>query len=71
MDDRTPVRYVAELPDLVGWDEAERAGGRLLRLRLRVTDEGVEILGDSPSPDQLEGLLQELGPGAIEKMLCG
>ncbi len=71
MDDRAPVRYVAELPDLVGWDEAERAGGRLLRLRLRVTDEGVEILGDSPCPDQLERLLQELGPGAIEKMLCG
>jgi hypothetical protein len=42
-----------------------------VRLRIRVGEEGVEILGDAARAATLEGLLEGLGAQEIEQMLCG
>ena len=64
--------FVPHLPDLIDpADYATDPGGRVVRVRLRVTPEGLEILGDAMRPGELEALLAALGPDAIEQMLCG
>jgi hypothetical protein len=45
--------------------------GRLVRVRIAVTDSGVDVLGDGLRPVTLEAVLAALGPGTIEQMLCG
>jgi hypothetical protein len=68
----TAIRFVNQLPDLI--EPAEYAGdpqGRRVRLRLRVTPDGVEVLGDAVRPEELERLLRALDPKVIEQMLCG
>lgn len=65
-------RLVDSLPDLIDADEyARHPEGRLVRLRLTWSAEGVEILGDAFRPDMLERLLERLGPDEIEQMMCG
>ncbi|SDG79127.1 hypothetical protein SAMN05421505_10836 [Sinosporangium album] len=65
-------RFVEHLPDLIDARHyAEQPEGRLVKLRISVTDEGVEILGDAFRPELLERLLESLGPEEIEQMLCG
>jgi hypothetical protein len=66
------IKFVADLPDLIRGDEyvSDPAGERV-RLRVRATPEGVEILGDAARADRLEALLRELDVGEIEQMLCG
>ncbi len=66
------VRFVSHLPDLVTPDEyAGDPDGRLVRLRIRASADGVEILGDAARPRTLERLLDEIGADEIEQMLCG
>lgn len=66
------MRYVEHLPDLMSWDDYETADReKRVRLRVSVTDEGVEILGDSAYPGLLEELLEGLDPDEIDQMLCG
>lgn len=68
----TERRYVADLPDLIQpEDYAADLAGRLVRLRIRVTEDGVEVLGDAVRPLELEALLEGLDPSVIEQMLCG
>ncbi|GAA0970618.1 hypothetical protein GCM10009555_019820 [Acrocarpospora macrocephala] len=70
-------RFVASLPDLI--DPAEydaHPDGGLIRLRITVTDTGVEVLGDGMRPEQIEAVLDALnGPDEegpeMEQMLCG
>jgi len=65
-------RFVEDLPDLIQpEDYAEHPDGRLVRLRITVTKDGVEILGDAFRPEALEAILARLGPDEIEQMLCG
>lgn len=65
-------RLVDSLPDLIDADEyARHPEGRLVRLRLTWSAEGVEILGDAFRPELLERLLEGLGPDEIEQMMCG
>ncbi len=65
-------RYVPDLPDLIDASEYDRyPDGRLMRLRISITDSGLTILGDAFRPDELEALLASLGGGDIEQMLCG
>jgi FtsH ternary system-associated peptide len=65
-------RFVEDLPDLIQPEEyAEHPAGRLVRLRISVTEDGVEILGDAFRPEVLEEILRRLGPEEIEQMLCG
>lgn len=68
----TERRYVADLPDLIApQDYAGDPAGRLVRLRIRVTEHGVEVLGDAVRPLELEALLRGLDPPFIEQTLCG
>lgn len=64
--------FVPELEDLISSTEyPDHPDGRLVRLRIKVTDDGVQVLGDAFRPEVLERLLAALGPEAIEQMLCG
>ncbi len=73
----TEHRFVPSLPDLIDPVEyAEHPEGRLVRLRITVTETGVEVLGDGMRPEQIEAVLASLnGPGEegpeMEQMLCG
>lgn len=65
-------RFVPDLPDLIQPEEyPQDPGGRRVRLRIRHTRDGIEILGDAVRARELESLLERLGPEAIERMLCG
>lgn len=65
-------RFVAQIPDLIHPEDypSDPLGSRI-RLRIRVSAEGVEILGDAMCPALLEELLEALEPEVIEAMLCG
>lgn len=68
----TEYRFVAELPDLIQpEDYASDPMGRRVRFRIRVTPDGVEIVGDAMCPGGLEEMLEALEPSVIEQMLCG
>ncbi|MGS2640166.1 radical SAM-modified peptide, FtsH ternary system-associated [Streptosporangium sp. LJ11] len=65
-------RFVEDLPDLIQPEEyPDHPEGRLVRLRISVTADGVEILGDAFRPEVLEKILAGLDPEEIEQMLCG
>jgi hypothetical protein len=65
-------RYVPELPDLIDSSEYEsHPDGRLVRLRVTVSEAGVTILGDAFRPAALEAVLEQLSGNDIEQMLCG
>jgi FtsH ternary system-associated peptide len=64
--------FVDDLPDLIDPSEyADHPRGGLVRLRVVVTETGVEIQGDAMRPQSVEALLAALGGGAVEQMLCG
>jgi hypothetical protein len=68
----TARRFVADLPDLIQpEDYAADPRGRRLRLRIRASADGVEVLGDAMQVQELERLLAGLRPEEIEQMLCG
>jgi hypothetical protein len=65
-------RFVQHLPDLIHpEDYAGDPEGRRVRVRIRATEQGVELLGDAMRPDELEKLLETLDAKVIEQMLCG
>jgi hypothetical protein len=65
-------RFVQHLPDLIHpEDYAGDPEGRRIRVRIRATEQGVELLGDAMRPDELEKLLESLDAKVIEQMLCG
>ncbi len=65
-------RFVEHLPDLINADEyAADPQGRTVRLQVRYSTAGVEIIGDAARPEELEQLLEGLRPEKIEQMLCG
>ncbi|KKD06701.1 radical SAM-modified peptide, FtsH ternary system-associated [Streptomyces sp. WM6386] len=71
-DDSPEYRMVEDIPDLIQPEEYEdHPEGRLVRISIRTDGEGVQVIGDAFRPDLLEGLLEALGPDAIEQMLCG
>jgi len=64
--------FVEHLPDLITPEEYEAdPQGRRVKLRIRVTADGIEVLGDAPRPKELEELLLALDPETLEQMLCG
>lgn len=73
MTAETPtITYVGHLPELITSDDyAVTDQRKLVRIQLRLTADGLEILGDSPYPERLEELLASLDPAVIEMMLCG
>lgn len=65
-------RYVSALPDLIDASEyGDHPEGRLVRLRVSVTERGVEIVGDAFRPEAVEAVLEKLGATEIQQMLCG
>jgi hypothetical protein len=64
--------FTESLPDLIDASEYSRyPHGALVRIRISVTDEGVEILGDGLRPEFIEQVLAAIGDGPMEQMLCG
>ncbi|MDT3398739.1 radical SAM-modified peptide, FtsH ternary system-associated [Streptomyces sp. B1866] len=65
--------FTEAIPDLI--DPAEYAAhprGNLVRIRIAVTDTGVEVVGDALRPAAVEDALTALGDdGPMEQMLCG
>ncbi len=71
MDDEPRIKHVPYLPDLMKGEDYVSIERRRVRLRIRITDEGIEVLGDSAYPGILEDLLRDLDPAEIEMVLCG
>jgi hypothetical protein len=73
LTEQTPAHaFVLTLPDLIEASEyASHPDGGLVRLRITVTDSGVEILGDGMRPELIERLLATIDHGIMEQMLCG
>ncbi|HEX8141242.1 MAG TPA: radical SAM-modified peptide, FtsH ternary system-associated [Pyrinomonadaceae bacterium] len=69
--ERPPLRFVAHLPDLITDEDYLQPEVKRVRLRIAVTEDGIEILGDSMYAPLLEKLLAQLGVEEIERMLCG
>lgn len=70
--DQTATVYVNHIPDLMTWEDYDAAHDQVkVRIRLTVTDDGLEIIVDSPYPIEAETILQRLGVREIEMMLCG
>ena len=68
----TRYQFADHLPDLIEPEEyADDADGRRVKVRLRISERGIEILGDAVRPDELERILLALDPEVIEQMLCG
>jgi hypothetical protein len=68
------VRHVftESIPDLINADEYDRyPDGTLVRVRISVSENGVEILGDGLRPELVEEILTAIGGGPVEQMLCG
>ncbi|HEX5702656.1 MAG TPA: radical SAM-modified peptide, FtsH ternary system-associated [Pyrinomonadaceae bacterium] len=63
--------FVASLPDLITEADYMEPERKRIRLRLSITDDGIEILGDSMYADLVEDLLASAGADEIERMLCG
>jgi FtsH ternary system-associated peptide len=66
-------RMVRHLPDLISPEEYDaHPHGGLVRVRIAISDEAVEVLGDAIRPELLEAVLETLGGGeVIEQMMCG
>lgn len=65
------LRFVSTLPDLITEADYLEPERKRIRLRLSITPEGIEILGDSMYAPLLEELLRNAGAEEIERMLCG
>lgn len=64
--------FVPHLPDLITPEEYDdHPEGRLIRIKITASAEGVQVLGDGFRPAVVEQLLAALGGGPIEEMLCG
>ncbi len=65
-------RFVSHLPDLILPKEySEDPQGKRIRIRIKKTGDGIEVMGDAMRPAELDKLLEFLGPENIEKVLCG
>ena len=66
------LRFVAHLPDLIKKEDYfDPPNNKKVRIRIMLTENGVEIVGDSMSPYLLEKLLTRAGAKEIERVLCG
>ena len=72
MSQKPIIKPANDIPDLITWDDYETVGNlKRVRIRLSVTDHGLEIIADGPYPKILEELLESLEPKVIESLLCG
>jgi len=67
----TPKKIVARLADLMTPADYRDETAKKIRLRIRLTPDGVEILGDAMYVAELEALLDTLNATEMERTLCG
>ena len=66
------TRFMPHLPDLITEEDYRDAPEKKkIRVRIRVTGDGVEVLGDTMHAPVLEKLFAETGAKEIQKMPCG
>jgi hypothetical protein len=66
------LRFVSMLPDLIVTEDYNKGPEqKKIRVRIEMTEKGIEILADSPFPGLLDELLEMIGAKEIERMLCG
>ena len=66
------TRFVDHLPDLITpEDYRDPPGKKKIRIRISLTGDGVEVLGDTMHAPLLEALLRDMGAAEIQKMPCG
>ena len=65
--------FTESLPDLIDAKEYSRyPNGTLVRIKISVTETGVEIIGDGLRPELIEQVLAAIGGSdPMEQMLCG
>jgi len=65
--------FTESLPDLIDAKEYSRyPNGTLVRIKISVTETGVEIIGDGLRPELVEQVLAAIGGSdPMEQMLCG
>jgi len=64
--------FTESIPDLIDACEYDKyPDGTLVRVRISVSEHGVEILGDGLRPELVEEVLKAIGGGPMEQMLCG
>lgn len=64
--------YVERLPDLITPEDYKNDPlGKRVRVRIRASENGLEILGDAQRPMVLDEILEQLSPDSIEKVPCG
>lgn len=69
---RPITTFVPYLPDLITEQDYQDAPEKKkIRVRISVTDAGVEVLGDTMHAPVLEALLRDTGAKEIQKMPCG
>ena len=66
------IRFTDSLPNLITpADYHQDDHGCKIRVQIRQTEEGVEIIGDSRHIVKLESLLAAAGIRVVERVLCG
>jgi hypothetical protein len=66
------IRFTDSLPNLITPDDYRQENhGCKIRVQIRQTEEGVEIIGDSRHIVELESLLAAAGIREMERVLCG
>jgi len=69
---RCATRFVPHLPDLITEaDYKDTPQTKRVRLRISLTGDGIEVLGDTMHAPVLETLLRNMGAKEIQKMPCG
>lgn len=69
--------FTESLPDLIDAHEYDQyPDGTLVRIRISISENGVEILGDGIRPELVEQVLTAITDGIggrvlMEQMLCG
>lgn len=72
LDELPKIRFTDSLPNLITPDDyRQEDNGCKIRVRIRQTEEGIEIIGDSRHIAELETLLAATGIKEMERVLCG
>jgi hypothetical protein len=66
------TRFVSYLPDLITQEDyLSSPEEKKIRVRISISEQGIEIVGDSMYAHLVEELMAGLGADELERMLCG
>jgi len=70
--DKPKIKFVSHLPDLMTiQDYSKPCDKKKVKIRIEMTDAGIDIIGDSMYDFLLEDILSNAGAKEIERVLCG